>query len=62
MVFDKELNEIRFEGITNESSGNYTIEITLEDSMAKSSTYELTFEILPIEQDQQENTEGSSDE
>ena len=32
MLFDEELNEIRFEGITNETSGNYTVEIILEDS------------------------------
>ena len=47
MVYDHELSEIRFEGMTNDTSGNYTFEITLEDSMAKSSHYEVTFEILP---------------
>jgi len=33
--------------MTNETSGNYTLDITLEDSMAKSSSYEVIFEILP---------------
>lgn len=47
MVYDQELSEIRFEGMTNDTSGNYTFEITIEDSMDKSSHYEVTFEILP---------------
>ena len=47
MVYDQELSEIRFEGMTNDTSGNYTFEIALEDTMAKSSHYEVTFEILP---------------
>ena len=36
MVFDEELMKIKFFGLKNETSGNYTIEITLEDSLGKS--------------------------
>ena len=57
MVYDLELSEIRFECMTNDTSGNYRVEITLEDSMAKSSYYEVTFEILPQIQDQNLSTQ-----
>ena len=48
--------------MTNETSGNYTVEIILEDSLGKSSSYNVTFEILPQVQDEESNTEGSNDD
>ena len=47
MTFNQELNNIQFVGLTNESSGNYTVQIVLEDSMGKMSKYDVSFEILP---------------
>ena len=52
MAFDQEQMKINFEGMTNETSGNYTIEIELEDSLGKTATFEVEFEILPIEPEQ----------
>ena len=49
MEFDQEEMKIKFERMTNETNGNYTIEIELEDSMGKTATFEVEFEILPIE-------------
>ena len=37
MSFDEELKKIQFFNMTNEMSGNYSLEITLTDSQDKSS-------------------------
>ena len=49
MVYDEQIQKITFLGLSNEKSGNYTIQITLEDSFGLTTSYDMTFEILPYQ-------------